>query len=100
MSSRLIIYEDAGWQQLLPLVYVRAAFQLVCGSSDLLSRIARLAASGPTMDSQVSTAAAEVWCRPLLADVVALQTGLSANAAQQGPALFLNGRGLWNLLPG
>jgi UDP-N-acetylglucosamine diphosphorylase/glucosamine-1-phosphate N-acetyltransferase len=99
MVSRLIVYEDAGWQQLLPLVYVRAAFQLICGSSDLLSRIVRLAPVASPAITPDSPVQAEAWCRPLLADVVAQQTGLPVNGAAGGAALFLNGRGLWSSLP-
>src|SRR5262249_49614453 len=41
----------------------------------------------------------EAWCRPLLADVVAQQTALPVNQSLAGPALLINGRGLWHSLP-
>lgn len=99
MSTPIIVYEDAGWRQLLPLVYVRATFQLLCGTCSLLTRVARLvervkAAQGNGQVPQLSA-----WCRPLLAEVVALQTGLSVNVGTAGPALALNGRGVWHTLP-
>lgn len=84
----VIVYEDSGWQRLLPLVYLRATFQLVCGTMDLLSRVRGLA--GDT---------AGVWCRPSLSNLVAEQTGLAANASAEGTTLFVNGRGLWRMLP-
>src|SRR5579872_6007673 len=100
MAVRIIVYEDAGWQKLLPLVYTRATFQLLCGTSDLVSRVQRIAdarpparfANGPSPDF-------EIWCRPLLADVVSGQTGLAANHRLDGRALLLNGRGVWHSIP-
>ena len=38
-NHSLTIYEDAGWKNLLPLVYTRAVFQLVCGMGDLLTKV-------------------------------------------------------------
>jgi UDP-N-acetylglucosamine diphosphorylase/glucosamine-1-phosphate N-acetyltransferase len=100
MVKRLIVYEDAVWQQLLPLVYVRAVFQLLCGSTDLLTRICRLAETpGRAIPANGTPLVTEVWCRPLLADVVAQQTGLPVNGALDGKSLLLNGRGVWHSLP-
>lgn len=88
MNASIVVYEDNGWQKLLPLVYIRAVFQLVCGMGDLLRRVRSLAEE-----------TVQPWCRAGLAEVVAEQTGLQANAAQSGPTLFLNGRGLWHRFP-
>lgn len=100
MSHHLIVYEDAAWQQLLPLVYVRAVFQLLCGSSNLLTRVRRLSeAAAPAESVNGTRPSFGVWCRPLLADVVAQQTGLPANAESSGPAMLLNGRGVWHSIP-
>jgi len=93
----LIVYEDAGWQRLLPLVYTRGVFQLICGTGSLLARV-RGAVARAAHGSH-GAAALELSCRPLLAEVVAEQTGLPANAPPRGAALFLNGRGLWRELP-
>ena len=84
----IIVYEDPGWQRLLPLVYVRAVFQLICGTVDLLSRIRLLAASDPVL-----------WCRPSLQELLSEQTGLVVNPVASGSTLLLNGRGLWKRLP-
>jgi UDP-N-acetylglucosamine diphosphorylase/glucosamine-1-phosphate N-acetyltransferase len=100
MAVRIIVYEDAGWQRLLPLVYGRAAFQLLCGTSDLVSRIRRLVESLTPADvGDRQSPVLEVLCRPLLAEVVAAQTGLAANQRLDRPALLLNGRGIWHSIP-
>src|SRR5258708_27764544 len=100
MPPRVIVYEDRGWQKLLPLVYVRAAFQLLCGTSDLVSRVRRLLPVGLEGHSgNGQTPALEAWCRPMLADVVSQQTQLPVNRGLPGPALLLNGRGVWQSLP-
>lgn len=83
----LVLYEDWGWQRLLPLVYTRPVFQLFCGMGDLLAKVARLHPT-PTL-----------WCRPSLAEFTAAQSSLPTNAALTGPTLLLNGRGLWSQLP-
>ena len=88
MNLRLVAYEDAGWQQLLPLVYTRTACQLVCGMGPLLDKIRRLAGFAP-----------EIWCRSYLAGVVAADTGLPTNQRLDRSALLLNGRALWSALP-
>lgn len=88
-SFSTIIYEDPGWQRLLPLVYLRAVFQLRCGMRDLLGRVRFLMAEGEP----------QVWCRGELAEVVAEQTGLLVNGVCGDQALLLNGRGLWHALP-
>jgi len=105
MTLRIIVYEDKGWHNLLPLTYPRAVFQLICGCGSLLERIRRLASkqaensAGVRFDGNGHDRVPEVWCRPILADVVSEQTGLTVNEHSSGKALFLNGRGLWNSLP-
>lgn len=100
MSRQIVIYEDPGWQKLLPLVYVRAAYQLLCGTTDLLSRVRRIVGEKPAgMNGNGRHSEIELWCRPLLADAVAGQTKLCTNRPLTGPALLLNGRGIWRSLP-
>ena len=86
--NNVVLYEDAGWQRLLPLVYLRAAFQLRCGMRDLLGRVRDLAGAPPML-----------WCRSELAEVIAEQTGLPTNGAIASNTLLLNGRGIWRSLP-
>ena len=100
MAFRVIVYEDAGWQRLLPLVYVRATFQLLCGTSDLVSRVKRLVDERPPAHFSSGQASDfEIWCRPLLAEVVAGQTALATNQPLNSRSLLLNGRGVWHSIP-
>lgn len=100
MSPQIVIYEDPGWQKLLPLVYVRAVYQLLCGTTDLLSRIRRVAGEKPAgTNGNGQHSDVELWCRPLLAEAVARQTKVATNQLLSGPALLLNGRGIWRSLP-
>lgn len=100
MAVRVIVYEDPGWQKLLPLVYMRATFQLLCGTSDLISRVNRLVdARQPAHFSNGQSPDFEIWCRPALAEAVAGQTGLAANQPIDGRSLLLNGRGVWHAIP-
>ena len=100
MSIRVIAYEDAAWRQLLPLVYMRGVFQLLCGTCDLLTRIRRLVEPHPSMQmGSRRIDQCEIWCRPEIADVVNLHTGLPANQPLKVPSLLLNGRGVWKSLP-
>lgn len=85
----LIVYEDPGWQRLLPLVYLRAVFQLRCGMRDLLGRVLDLVGEDVPM----------LWCRVELSGVVTEQTALACNGACVADTLLLNGRGMWRSLP-
>src|SRR5262245_6829681 len=100
MRPHVIIYEDPAWQRLLPLVYVRAVCQLVCGTSDLVTRVRRIAADKPAGTAgNGHHSEVEIWCRPLLAEAVAGQTKLAVNQPLSGPAILVNGRGIWRSLP-
>jgi UDP-N-acetylglucosamine diphosphorylase/glucosamine-1-phosphate N-acetyltransferase len=100
MHPRVVVYEDPGWQRLLPLVYVRAVCQLLCGSTDLVTRVKRLVAEPSARhEGNGQTPVVEIWSRRLLADVVGQQTGLPVNQTLSGATLLLNGRGIWRSLP-
>lgn len=92
MALSVVVYEDSGWVRLLPLVYVQAVFQLVCGMGDLLSKVIRLVG--------VTGEECGVWCRSGLSGVVAEETGTKVNSCLNGEGtLLLNGRGIWKKLP-
>ncbi|MEW4529611.1 putative sugar nucleotidyl transferase [Maioricimonas sp. JC845] len=93
MTTRIVVFEDAGWIRLLPLVYMRGVFELRCGRSDLLSRIVGLTGASE------GGATVEILCRPQLADLIHETTGRAVNTSHPEPALLLNGRGLWTKLP-
>ncbi len=82
----LIVFEDAGWADLLPLTWWRAAFELRCGIDPLLAKIER--ACG---------AAAGLFVRPELAETIAERyAGRAVNAVSATrPALVVNGRMLF-----
>jgi hypothetical protein len=74
MAERVIVYKAPGWQRLLPLVYVRATFQLLCGTCDLVSRAQRLVESRPPAQfGNGHSLQFEIWCRPVLASHYELQ---------------------------
>lgn len=92
MPSSVIVFEDYGWQRLLPLVYFRAVFELRCGMGTLLDRVARIAAAS---DTRVDG----IWCRQSLASVHSEQGMSGVSRPTAGGDLLINGRGLWNALP-
>jgi len=95
MYDSIAVYEDSGWQRLLPLVYFRAVFQLRCGMSELLDRLLRVVHQAqPT-----ATPRMQLWCRGQLQAMVARQTGIQTNCGLTPGTLLLNGRGLWNRIP-
>ncbi len=115
MTFKVIAFEDYGWNNLLPLVYMRATFQLRCGMLDLLSRVSHLVADrfavAPPNSSEACGACfgyqrvsdsklLGLWCRPTLSALIAEKTELPVNQPTEGqPTLLLNGRGLWKSLP-
>jgi UDP-N-acetylglucosamine diphosphorylase/glucosamine-1-phosphate N-acetyltransferase len=100
MSLQVILFEDRGWKQLLPLVYVRATFQLWCGSCDLVSRVKQQVESYPASHfGNKQPNKIEIWCRLELAEVIAQRTGFAANQAITEAGLLLNGRGIWHTIP-
>lgn len=87
--DRVIVFEDPGFRNLLPLVYWRAVFQLRCGRTDLLSKIV----------DQVGVADPVLFVRPELAQVVAEQVSFPVNPIlkrDDGAVLLVNGRWLAN----
>ena len=94
MNIQVIVYEDGGWKQFLPLVYSRPVFQLVCGVGCLLARVQRL-----VRNQGLGNGTLGVWCRGQLAGVTREETGLFVNRPLAGPGLLLNGRGFWFSLP-
>lgn len=80
--AELIVFEDAGWRDLLPLTYWRGVFDLRCGVDSLLDKIER--ASGAT---------AELRARPELAAVLRTRQTRAVNSAEMlKSCLFVNGR--------
>ena len=82
----LVIFEDAGFEKLLPLAYWRAVFELRCGCRTLRERICH----------QLRTEEPALYVRDYLKEVTSLQQ-LGRVCQQIEPAgrtLFVNGRAL------
>ena len=97
MAAKVIVFEDAYWQNFLPLTYWRATFQLQCGITTLLDKVA-FQAPDRRAPSYLWDGVA-VWCRDELTEKVEAETGLDTNAATDQPTLLINGRGIWHRLP-
>lgn len=82
--SRVIVFEDDGYANLLPLVYWRCVGALRCGQYTLAERAAR--ALGVT--------ATDLWCRAEMADVAASRSGLPVNRPAEAGTLLVNARWL------
>jgi UDP-N-acetylglucosamine diphosphorylase/glucosamine-1-phosphate N-acetyltransferase len=80
--STVIVYEDAGFVNLLPLVYWRPVFDLRLGFDTLLDKVCR---AWPH-------ATVQLFVRDYLADVTAEVHGPIANRPVTEETLFLNGR--------
>ena len=79
----IVLFEDAGFADLLPLTFWRATFELRCGCGSLLDH-AR---------ARYPNARFTLFTRPELADVVMARTSLPVNTAPQSDTLLLiNGR--------
>lgn len=80
---QLVVFEDAGFMNLLPLVYSRATFNLRCGFDNLLDKI----------ESAMGTAAAALFVRPSLAAVITeRQTRPVNKSLTEDDQLWINGR--------
>jgi UDP-N-acetylglucosamine diphosphorylase/glucosamine-1-phosphate N-acetyltransferase len=85
MANRLIVFEDNTHRNFYPLTLSRAIFSLRCGVGTLWERIA---ARFPDYEVSLS-------CRPELADLIGLETGIKANHFDYQPGdrlVFVNGR--------
>ena len=83
MGSCLIIVEDGGYRNLLPLAYVRPVYDLRCGVITLRERIQRV----------YGVLAPRLHCRSYLGDLLAMQNeGLNVNSVCNEPCLIINGR--------
>lgn len=77
-----VVFEDAGWKDLLPLTYGRAVFELRCGPATLLEKI----------EARCGVRAA-VIVRPALGDVVSARSARALSPPDSRQArLLINGR--------
>lgn len=80
--STIVVYEDAGFANLLPLVYWRGVFDMRLGFDTLLHKARRTWPVAPF----------QLFVRDYLANITGQMHGLPVNAPVQGEALFVNGR--------
>ncbi|MFQ5411029.1 MAG: putative sugar nucleotidyl transferase, partial [Phycisphaerae bacterium] len=80
---QLVIFEDAGFSNLLPLVYSRATFNLRCGFDNLLDKI----------ETVFGQTAAALFVRESIAPAIAERQGRPVNTLPGGDSqLWINGR--------
>lgn len=83
MSSTVVIFEDSGYRNLLPLTHTRPACRLRCGIETLCEKV-RAAFDGKTF---------VLHARREVADVAAVEIpNITVNAVSSESALFVNGR--------
>ncbi|MGB2988140.1 MAG: putative sugar nucleotidyl transferase [Phycisphaerae bacterium] len=82
MNKTLVLFEDDGFVNLLPLVFWRSVFELRVGRKIVLDRTAQ----------ELELPIAGVWTRDWLAPVAAQRCGAPANQPVQGTTVLVNGR--------
>ncbi|MEM4575916.1 MAG: putative sugar nucleotidyl transferase [Candidatus Nezhaarchaeales archaeon] len=81
--TTLCVFEDEGWEALLPITYTKAVYELTCGSKTLLKRAIE------TLNPQKVLLIAREYLRDKLAE----RTTFIVNEPDvEGEVLFLNGR--------
>lgn len=82
----VVLFEDEGFVDLLPLLYWRSLFELQVGRRIILNRIAH----------RLGMAVAGVWTRDWIAEVAAQRCAVPANAPLDAPTVLVNGRWLFD----
>lgn len=84
MSKQLVLFEDAGFVDLLPLVFWRSVFELQVSRKIMMDRIAQC----------LSLPVTGVWTRDWIATVTAQRCGAPANQSVSKGTILANGRWL------
>jgi UDP-N-acetylglucosamine diphosphorylase/glucosamine-1-phosphate N-acetyltransferase len=84
MAISLILFEDNGFVDLLPMVFWRPVFELPVGRKSVMDRMAQ----------RLGLPLTGVWTRDWLATVAAQRCGAPANQAANGGTVLVNGRWL------
>src|SRR3990172_1484604 len=82
----VILFEDEGFAELLPLLLWRSLFELQVGRKVILDRIAQ----------RLGMSVAGVWTRDWIANVAAQRCGAPANYPLSAPVVLVNGRWLFD----
>jgi UDP-N-acetylglucosamine diphosphorylase/glucosamine-1-phosphate N-acetyltransferase len=88
MKKIIYVFEDSGYENLLPLVYTMPVWDILCGIKTLFEKTALL----------YPGAEIRLLCRDYLAETVRETAGLPVNEIDMsaGTALFVNGRAVLN----
>lgn len=84
LMQSIILFEDEGFENLLPLVYWRSVFELLVGRKIVMDRTAQ----------RLGLPVAGVWTRDWMCKVAAQRCGATANQAVQTGNVLVNGRWL------
>lgn len=82
----VVLFEDEGFVDLLPLLFWRSLFELQVGRKVILDRIAQ----------RLGMSIAGVWTRDWIANVAAQRCGAPANYPLSAPVVLVNGRWLFD----
>lgn len=82
----IVLFEDDGFRDLLPLVFWRSIFELRVGRKIILDRVAQ----------RLNLSIAGVWTRDWIAPVAAQRCGAPANYPLRGETVLVNGRWLFD----
>lgn len=85
----VIVFEDDGYANLLPLLFWRSVFELRVGRKIMLDRIAQ----------RLGSPIGGVWTREWMACVAAQRCGAPANQRVNGDTVLINGRWLFDEAP-
>ena len=81
-SMNLVIFEDDKFADFEPLSLAHPAYMLLCGTSKMYSKWVKA-----VLPKTVS-----FLCRPYLAGILELETGIEVNTLPKGDSVFVNGR--------
>jgi hypothetical protein len=104
----LLIFEDEGWRNLVPLTHIRPTFEIRCGAFTLRERIAAMLhaassrAEAPTLSTTTTTpelpgavpSVVHGLCRPYLMGCYGPPDGIMALLRESEPLFLINGRAL------
>jgi len=82
----VVLFEDEGFVDLLPLLYWRSLFELQVGRKSILDRISQ----------RLGMSVAGVWTRDWVAKVAAQRCGAPSNNSLSAPVVLVNGRWLFD----
>ncbi len=86
MDTTLVLFEDEGFADLMPLVHWRTVFELLVGRKILLDRTAQ----------RLQLPVGGVWTRPRMAEVAAQRCGAPVNKRATNGTVLVNGRWIFN----